>query len=102
MHVHHLHSIYLAQLVNFTRNPQGFLKLETAKGNTSDKNIRNSINQPVKPKQTLTLFQNSSSTEDTGRYLLTSASRPCHLVATATTRDVSPAATQVVKAFKFW
>ena len=26
---------------------------------------------------------------------------PCHLVATATTRDVSAAATQVVKAFEF-
>ena len=55
--------------------------------------MRNSMSQPVKPKQTLTLFESSQRAEDAGKYL-----RLCQLVATATTRDVSAAATQVVKA----
>ena len=57
------------------------------------------MNQPVKPKQTLTLLESSSRTEDAGKC----QDRPCHLAATATTRyrDVSAAVNQVVKAFEF-
>ena len=122
MSVHYLHIIYLAQLVSFTRikwleflsetmhgeKPQVFLKL-------GQKNIlkhksemmrtysqvftRNSMNQPVKPKQTLTMKALRGQKMLGSTYQL--QNRPCHLVATATTRDVSAVATQAVKAFQF-
>ena len=48
--------------------------------------MRHNMNQPVKPRQTLILFESSSRTEDTGKYTY---DLQIDLAATATNRDVS-------------
>ena len=48
--------------------------------------MRHSMNQPVKPRQTLILSESSSRTEDTGKY---SYDLQIDITATATNRDVS-------------
>ena len=53
------------------------------------------MNQPVKPRQTLILFESSSRTEDTGKYTY-DLQLPLQQI-----EMFLPAATQAVKAFEF-
>ena len=57
--------------------------------------MRHNMNQPVKPRQTLILFESSSRTEDTGKYTY-DLQLPLQQI-----EMFLPAATQAVKAFEF-